>query len=236
MPLPTGTRGVLLDVEGTTTPIDFVTGTLFPYAARAIANGYLTHAAANEEVRASLELLATEYAREEAGESREPFGDGTAYAFALMRSDRKSTALKKLQGLIWQEGYERGELRGEVFPDVPPALAAWSAAGARIRIFSSGSVLAQKLLFSTTPQGDLCRFFEGHHDTTTGAKNLPTSYTTIAAAMGLPTSAILFLSDSLAELTAASAAGLQVRLCVRPGNPPVAAHPFATVWSFGEGL
>lgn len=235
MALPAGIRALLLDVEGTTTPIDFVAGTLFPYAAKAISGGYLAHSSTHEAVRASLDVLAAEQARELAqGADLPPFGDGAAYALALMREDRKSPGLKGLQGLIWQEGYQRGELKGEVFPDVPPVLAAWSAAGLRMRVFSSGSVLAQKLLFSTTPEGDLTPFFEGHHDTTTGAKHAPGSYAAIASAFGLPPESILFLSDSVAELTAAAEAGLEVRLAERPGNPPVGAHRFQTVGSFDD--
>lgn len=236
MGLPAGIRAILLDVEGTTTPIDFVTATLFPFAARALAGGFIARAAADPRVQSAVSTLAAEHTREAADPARSPppFGDGTTYALALMREDRKSTGLKALQGLIWQEGYAKGELRGEVFPDVPPALAAWQAAGLRLRIFSSGSVLAQQLLFSTTAAGDLTRLFEGHHDTTTGAKNDPASYTTIAAAFGLPAPSILFLSDSLPELEAAAEAGFEVRLSERPGNPPLPTQGFIRVRSFDE--
>ena len=103
-----------------------------------------------------------------------------------MERDRKSTGLKLLQGLIWDEGYARGEIRGHVYPDVPPALAAWRAAGRRLRVFSSGSVHAQKLLFGHTDYGDLTPFFEGFHDTRTGPKQDPAAYTAIAAAFALP--------------------------------------------------
>jgi len=72
-----------------------------------------------------------------------------------MDRDRKSTGLKSLQGRIWEEGYRSGALRGEVFADVPRAFERWRRQGRDIAIFSSGSVLAQKLLFASTPAGDL---------------------------------------------------------------------------------
>jgi len=151
-----------------------------------------------------------------------------------MARDRKSTGLKQLQGLIWEEGYRAGALRGHVFPDVPPALAAWPAAGVRLRVFSSGSVRAQKLLFSHTDYGDLTRHFEAFHDTTTGPKLEPASYAAIAAAYALPPAEILFLSDHPGELTAAAAAGMQTGLLIRPGNATVDPGPHPTYRSFEE--
>jgi 2,3-diketo-5-methylthio-1-phosphopentane phosphatase len=102
-----------------------------------------------------------------------------------MDQDRKSTALKNLQGKIWQEGYRSGELHGEVYPDVPPALERWHRAGTDVRIYSSGSILAQQLIFSTTRYGDLTRFLSGYFDTTTGPKRDAASYSAIAAAFAL---------------------------------------------------
>jgi enolase-phosphatase E1 len=136
-----------------------------------------------------------------------------------MDQDRKSTALKRLQGVIWQEGYREGALHGEVFSDVPAALERWRRNGLDVRIFSSGSVLAQKLIFSSTPSGDLTRFLNGYFDTETGPKGEPSSYTRIARAFGLDPSEILFISDVTRELDAALAAGYETRLAVRPGNP-----------------
>lgn len=217
-------RGVLVDVEGTTTPISFVYDVLFPFAAAQLEG---TCASPSEEVAAAVLELGREHAKEAAagGSSGLPeLGDGAPYARFLMSSDRKSTGLKRLQGLIWREGYARGDLHGEVFGDVPAALARWQNAGLRLRVFSSGSVLAQKLLFSTTPQGELTKFFEGFHDTTTGPKNESGSYRAIADAFALPPAEILFLSDVLAELDAAAGAGMATGLLRRPGNKPVDRH------------
>lgn len=151
-----------------------------------------------------------------------------------MERDRKSTGLKALQGLIWEEGYARGEILGHVYPDVPPALDAWRQAGLRLRIFSSGSVRAQKLLFGHTGFGDLTSRFEGFHDTLTGPKQDPASYAAIAADFALPASGILFLSDIVAELDAASRAGYRTGLLVRPGNRPAEAGEHSPYKDFSE--
>ena len=132
-----------------------------------------------------------------------------------MDRDRKSTALKSLQGRIWEAGYVSGELRSHLYPDVRPALERCRAQGRKIAIFSSGSVLAQRLLFAHTPDGDLTPLIDGFFDTTTGPKREPESYGRIAAALSVPPAAVLFVSDVAAELDAARAAGLADRT-VRP--------------------
>jgi enolase-phosphatase E1 len=227
--LPADVRGVLMDVEGTTTAISFVYDVLFPYAAARL-DAACAERAAEPEVAAALARLREEHAAEAAEGARAappPFGNGAPYARYLMAGDRKSTGLKALQGLIWEEGYRRGELLGHVFADVPPALAAWRAAGLRLRVFSSGSVRAQRLLFGHSELGDLVPFFEGFHDTETGPKLEPRSYLAIGAAFGLPAAALLFLSDTVGELDAAAAAGLRTGRLERPGNrqQPASAHP-----------
>jgi enolase-phosphatase E1 len=150
------------------------------------------------------------------------------YCEWLMDRDRKSTALKAIQGRIWQEGYERGELTGRVFEDVPGAFERWRSAGVPIGIFSSGSVLAQQLLFRHSSAGDLSRYLQWYFDTTTGAKAEAESYRRIAGVMGVAAGEVVFVSDVIAELDAAREAGMQTRLAVRPGNKPVATdngHP-----------
>jgi enolase-phosphatase E1 len=142
--------------------------------------------------------------------------------------------LKSLQGKIWQEGYHSGQLHSQVFADVPPAFGRWRGQNRRIYIFSSGSVLAQKLLFSNTAEGDLTRFIQGYFDTTTGAKNESESYARIGRATELPASEILFLSDAVPELDAARLAAMQTALCVRPGNVPPNDCTHPTIHSFEE--
>ena len=220
MALPAGIRAVVLDIEGTTTPIAFVYETLFPYA-RAELGRALERAAVDSRIAEAQRLLREEHeleARQHDGVP--PFGNGAAFARYLMDRDRKSTGLKALQGMIWETGYREGALRSVVFEDVPAALASWKNAGIPVRIYSSGSVLAQRLLFAHTQFGDLTPFIDGWHDTTTGPKVEPASYREIARALGLPPRRVLFLSDARAELDAAGSAGLATGLVERPGNPP----------------
>ena len=153
-----------------------------------------------------------------------------------MNRDRKSTALKSLQGKIWKAGFESGELKGTLFPDVPEAFRHWSAQG-KVAIYSSGSVEAQKLLFGHTVFGDLRPFISGYFDTRTGPKMESASYASIAKAMGIAPSEAVFFSDVVNELDAAREAGMETRLVVREGNALVEdAHEHVRVDSFHEGL
>jgi len=230
---PSRTRAILTDIEGTTTSIAFVYDVLFPYAAARLEQA-CARPDPGPELREALERLRDEHGRETAADPPPPFGDGAPYARWLMERDRKSTGLKLLQGLIWEEGYASGEIHGHVYPDVPPALAAWRDHGLRLRIFSSGSVHAQKLLFGHTDYGDLTPYFEGFHDTLTGAKQTPEAYAAIAAAYALPPEEILFLSDVVTELDAAAKAGYRTGLLVRPGNKPAEPGGHAVYRSFAE--
>ena len=215
---------ILLDIEGTTTPIEFVHNTLFPHA-RARVQEFLDRHGADPEVEADIALLRAEHAAETAPP---PMASVAAYVRWLMDHDRKSTGLKSLQGKIWEEGYRAGELRGEVFPDVPPALDRWRRQGIDIAIFSSGSVQAQRNLFAHATAGDLTHFIRAYFDTTTGPKTAVQSYARIAAALDRSPSEILFLSDVGAELDAARAAGMRTAWCVRSPDvapPPSSGHP-----------
>jgi enolase-phosphatase E1 len=232
MPTASPPLAILTDIEGTTTSIAFVYDVLFPYAAARLART-CAQPAPGPDLGEALARLREEHDRETASDPP-PFGDGAPYARWLMERDRKSTGLKLLQGLIWDEGYVRGEIQGHVYPDVPPVLAAWRAAGRRLRVFSSGSVRAQKLLFGHTGFGDLTPLFEGFHDTSTGPKQEPEAYGAIAAAFALPPAEILFLSDVTAELDAAARAGCRTGLLVRPGNRPAVAGEHRVYESFAS--
>ena len=153
---------------------------------------------------------------------------------ALMDQDSKDPELKELQGHIWDDGYRTGELVGQVFDDVKPALERWSREGIDTGIFSSGSVLAQKLLFAHSNGGDLTPLLRWHFDTAVGKKTDAASYQRIAETMGRPPAAILFVSDMVAELDAARTAGMQTALSIRPGNARQADHGHPTVTSFDE--
>lgn len=233
----TDTRAILLDIEGTTTPVDFVHQVLFPYA-RARVHDYLELHANDPGVRADIALLRAEHAAESPAPDLPPWNP-ESYVYWLMDRDRKSTGLKALQGRIWEDGYRAGELKGkgEVYPDVRPALERWHGAGKTIAIFSSGSVQAQRNLFANTTAGDLSPFLSGYFDTTTGPKRDANSYRTIAAALQKQPATILFVSDVAAELDAARAAGMRTALCMREPEAPV---PFpdpidhARIRSFAE--
>ena len=211
-------RGILLDIEGTTTPIAFVHEVLFFYA-RAHARDFLENNQDADEVRADIALLREEHAVDKSNNLQPPESIAD-YIDWLIDRDRKSTGLKSLQGKIWRQGYLDGSLKSQVFTDVAPAFERWRAAGLKISIFSSGSVLAQQLLFAHTDAGDLTKFIDGYFDTNVGKKGEAESYRKIAAAIGLPASEILFISDVVAELEAAKEAGMETLLSIRPGNSP----------------
>ena len=236
----------LLDIEGTTSPVSFVYDVLFPYARKHIKDYVFAHAG-DPALDADLRLLAQENAIDRASgapviylsqtlsqDPAEALQSSVAYLVWLMDKDRKSTALKSIQGKIWAEGYEQGHLHSEVFPDVPAALSRWHAA-ARVAIYSSGSVEAQKYLFRFTGAGDLTPLIDANFDTLTGPKIEFASYQKIAAATNADPSTILFISDSVRELDAARDAGLATLLSLRPGNAPVDGdHNHRAIRSFDE--
>jgi enolase-phosphatase E1 len=237
-----GDRGVgcvLLDIEGTTTPISFVHDVLFTFA-REHLDEYLRTERDSPEVGEVRRRLTAEHAEDVArGDTPPPRDAGGAwlgqYVRWLMDRDRKSPGLKLLQGYIWERGYRAGLLRGQVFPDVPPAIRRWHDSGIGVAIYSSGSELAQRRLFESIEDCDLTPFISAFFDTTVGAKISPESYDAIARALHRDPAGILFVSDVTKELTAARGAGLQVLLCTRPGN---AAQPgadqFERVSSFDD--
>ena len=151
---------------------------------------------------------------------RESIASATAYCAWLMDRDRKSPALKHLQGLIWDRGYDAASCTAMVYADVPPAFRRWRDEGRTIAIYSSGSELAQRRLFATTEYGDLTPFISRFFDTSIGSKQDAASYARIAAALSQAPGDVCFISDVTRELAAARDAGLEVRLAVRPGNPP----------------
>jgi enolase-phosphatase E1 len=233
---------ILLDIEGTTTPIAFVTQVLYPYA-RAHLRSYLYGHGDSSQLAALLAALRREYTADEAaGEPVPPWApeaadarpSAQAYAEWLMDRDRKSPALKELQGYIWEIGYRQGELSGQVYEDVPRAFERWRRERARLGIFSSGAVLAQRYLFRCSSAGDLSPFLDRYFDTQMGAKQDPGSYSRIAADVGEAPAQILFASDVAGELNAARAAGLGTIMIVRPGNLPQPPHDHRVVHSFDE--
>lgn len=218
-------RAYLLDIEGTTTPIDFVTRKLFPFARARLAQFVRRHLD-DPLLKSDASQLAREYEADgspvEWSGSPAPLGM-MSYLEWLMDQDRKSTGLKSIQGRIWEEGYASGELKGELYPDVESAMRRWKTEGAKIAIFSSGSVLAQQLLFKSSVNGDLTPLIDRYFDTTTGPKRQSGSYVAIAENLGCSPRDVLFLSDVIEEIEAARAAGMSAIVVDRKStvqNPP----------------
>jgi enolase-phosphatase E1 len=217
---------VLLDIEGTTCPVSFVADTLFPYA-RARLGSFLHEHGQDSDLQPLLSALNEAWRNDchnvdgEDIETNETpnLHQLSSFLRRLIDEDRKLTALKDLQGLIWKEGYRSGSLLAPLFADVAPALKRWYAAGLRLAVYSSGSIAAQQLLYGHSTAGDLHQLFCGWFDTRIGRKQDPASYLKIAESLSTPPARILFVSDSLAELDAAHSSGLAVIFSNRPGNP-----------------
>ena len=209
---------ILLDIEGTTTPISFVHEVLFPFSRNHLTR-YLAENSDSSDVSDDLRLLRKEHL-EDLNSGNQPPPLIEQYVYWLIDQDRKSPALKSLQGKIWAQGYNDGRLHSPVFADVRPAIERWVEMGVSVNIFSSGSVLAQKLLYAHTDAGDLTKFIDRYFDTRVGKKNHSESYQTIAKALSIPAAEILFVSDVIIELNAAAEAGMRTALCLRPGNAP----------------
>jgi len=204
---------ILTDIEGTTSSIAFVKDVLFPYARRELPRFVREHG--NEpEVRRWLDAIATECGG--------ICGDDVIVETlqGWIDQDRKHTALKALQGMLWRDGYARGDFRGHIYADAADALRRWHADGRTLAVFSSGSVDAQKLLFGHSEAGDVTPLFSAFFDTEIGTKRDPDSYRRIAQALGQPPAEILFLSDIVEELDAARTAGMRTFLLDRREDYP----------------
>lgn len=241
-----GIRHILLDIEGTTCPVSFVSDVLFPYAKTRLA-GYLAQHGQDAEIQALLQELQNAWEHDDDAEAQAllkstrtaphspsnpaDLADGSAgvtavstesllvYLHWLIQQDRKVTAWKELQGRIWQDGYGRGELMADLFDDVVPVLRRWKQQGLELSVYSSGSVAAQQLLYGHCREGDVRDLFSHWFDTRIGAKQSEDSYRRILEGLGCRAEQVLFISDAIAELQAASAAGLQVSFSDREGNP-----------------
>lgn len=205
----TDIRAILTDIEGTTSSISFVRDVLFPYARERLPAFVETHAD-TPDVQHWLHEAAKEAGLLEA--SRQ---EVIELLLRWIDEDRKSTALKALQGMIWKDGYEAGDYRSHMYPDVAGRLRQWHAAGLPLYVYSSGSVPAQQLMFGYSDAGDLTPLFSGYFDTQTGAKRELESYRRIAEAIAISPEQILFLSDIVEELDAAKAAGLRTAWLIR---------------------
>ena len=229
---------VVLDIEGTTCPVDFVADTLFPYAANHLQQHLQRHGE-TDALQQLLQLVWDAWAKESDPDApplppgRQPTAT-VPYLQWLIIQNRKFTPLKDLQGQIWADGYSNGNLLAPLYIDVAPALGAWRQQGIQLAVYSSGSVQAQQLLYGHTSDGDLRNRFERWYDTKLGPKRQSSSYIALCADLDLTPATVLFISDSNAELAAAAAAGLQVCGCQRPGNPEPIADQWPAIQQFAD--
>ncbi len=236
-----GGEGILLDIEGTTSSISFVHDVMFPYVRRQLMS-FLSLHFQDLAVQSACDQIARDagYQSLQHWQSVCPANSSLEMVqqevLRLMDGDVKATGLKALQGLIWESGFSSGELRSHVYPDVVPAIRRWRSAKRDIRIYSSGSIAAQKLFFAHVDGlGNCLELFSGNYDTTIGSKKESSSYTQIARDWSLAPSQILFISDVGAELAAAASAGLQIAASVRPGNAPLSQEfEKHAIYSFDE--
>lgn len=216
-------KAVLTDIEGTTSAVSFVFEVLFPYAAKHLPD-FVRQEATQPAVAVQVQAV-----RDASGEPDADVERVIEILLTWIAEDRKATPLKALQGMVWEQGYQAGQLKGHVYPDAVEALQRWHQEGYALYVYSSGSIQAQQLIFGCSEAGDLSPLFSGYFDTTSGPKRDPQSYRTITAAMGYPAEEILFLSDIVEELDAAQQAGMATCGLVRSGGE-LAGH--ANVGSF----
>jgi len=221
-----GIKYVLLDIEGTVAPISFVKDVLFVYARKNLEKFLDENWECNEELANSVELI-IRYSLEN---SDSPAVDGSKPSViesVLWQMDRdvKDAGLKKLQSLIWKDGYTSGELKCDLYEDVYENLKQWHAKGIKIGIYSSGSIAAQKDLFEHTSRGSMLEVLSSFHDLTTAGSKLECgSYTKIAAEIGFEPCEILFLTDVYGEFAAATQANMKSVIVLRAGNKPLSAE------------
>ncbi|KAA0703688.1 Enolase-phosphatase E1 [Triplophysa tibetana] len=249
--VPENIRAFLLDIEGTTTPITFVKDILFPYI-RENLEAYLSAHWEEDECKQDVHLLkkqAEEDLRQNKAcpvhavdqtvhtDEEKAIREVVDSVLWEMAADRKTTALKQLQGHMWRAAYLMGKIKGEVYPDVVPSIRQWRHHGLQIYIYSSGSVEAQKLLFRYSVEGNLLDLFDGHFDTNIGAKVESKSYENIVVKIGCQPEEIMFLTDVTREAKAAEDAGMNVAVVVRPGNMELTEeerNKYRTITSFNQ--
>ena len=219
-------RYIVLDIEGTVAPISFVHEEMFPYARARLREYFTADGPLVEKDIALVRAWAEESGRGEAFEGATTKEDVTAACVTVceedMDVDRKSTALKSVQGNIWTSGFADGSIRVPLFADVPSTIVGWYRQGVKVYIYSSGSRKAQRDLFGHTTVGDLRPYLQGFFDTTSGSKVEAGSYENIALSLGADDPKdILFATDNGLEAVAAAEAGWSVVLLERPGNGPI---------------
>jgi len=209
-----GIQWILTDIEGTTTEVSFVYDILFPYFRAHMDQWKTVDSAPMNDVLEQTRLLVLEEQSINLTSKEALFEQLRQWSI----EDRKVTPLKTFQGMVWEQGFKSGAIKGHMYPDVKPALQRWLNGGLKLAIFSSGSIAAQKQLFGFSTEGDLTPYFSAYFDTTTGMKRDEQTYQLIVQQLNAPANSVLFLSDIHQELEAAHAAGLRTLQLVRPGT------------------
>ncbi len=212
-------KAILTDIEGTISSISYVKDVMFPYSLQRLGS-FLKENWDTQEVRQIINLLSQKLSKQVSLE------EATEIFKEWIEKDLKETALKELQGLIWEEGFKNGELKGHIYPDAYEKLKEWKEKGLKIYVFSSGSVKAQKLFFSYSVYGDITYLFNGFFDTKIGSKKEVNSYLEIAKSIDTQADDILFLSDVEEELDCAKSAGMHTYRIVRE-EESTSKHPVA---------
>lgn len=161
-----GIQWILTDIEGTTTEVSFVYDILFPYFRAHMDQWKTVDSDAMNQVLEQTRVLVLEEQSINLTSKEALFEQLRQWS----NEDRKVTPLKTFQGMVWEQGFKSGAIKGHVYPDVKPALERWTVMGMKLAIFSSGSIAAQKQLFGFSIEGDLTPYFSAFFDTTTGMK------------------------------------------------------------------
>ena len=209
-----GVQWILTDIEGTTTEVSFVYDILFPYFRAHMDQWKTVDSDPMNQVLEQTRVLVLEEQSINLTSKEALFEQLRQWS----NEDRTVTPLKTFQGMVWEQGFKSGAIKGHVYTDVKPALEQWTSMGLKLAIFSSGSIAAQKQLFGFSIEGDLTPYFSAFFDTTTGMKRDEQTYQLIVEQLQAPANSVLFLSDIHQELEAAHAAGLRTLQLVRPGT------------------
>jgi len=209
-----GVQWILTDIEGTTTEVSFVYDILFPYFRSHMDEWKTVESDQMNQVLEQTRVLVLEEQSINLSNREAIFDQLRQWSI----EDRKITPLKTFQGMVWEQGFKSGAIKGHMYPDVKPALERWAEMGMKLAIFSSGSIAAQKQLFGFSTEGDLSPYFSAYFDTTTGMKRDEKTYHLIVQQLHTSANSVLFLSDIPQELDAANAAGMRTLQLVRPGT------------------
>ena len=94
-------KAIILDIEGTTTDINFVHKVLFPYSAKKFPD-FLKNNESNPEVVNVLNKIRQNYLKPDSS-----LDEILSLIQSWIDEDKKIGELKSLQGMIWKDGFEK---------------------------------------------------------------------------------------------------------------------------------